>query len=87
MVPWLPGLSIFINVYLMVRLDVMTWVRFGIWIAIGLLIYFSYGIRYSRQRKRESRLVLPETTESSESGLPLHNDYTEVPLIIMNNTS
>ncbi|XP_053954407.1 cationic amino acid transporter 2 isoform X1 [Anastrepha ludens] len=87
LVPWLPGLSIFINVYLMVRLDVMTWVRFGVWIVIGLLIYFSYGIRNSRQRKRETRLVLSDTAESSESGLPLHNDYTEVPLIIMNNTS
>lgn len=31
----------------MMMLDVMTWVRFGVWLAIGLAIYFAYGIRKS----------------------------------------
>ncbi|CAH2048329.1 unnamed protein product, partial [Iphiclides podalirius] len=35
LVPWLPGLSILINVYLMLNLDYMTWLRFGVWIAAG----------------------------------------------------
>ncbi|KAJ4442791.1 hypothetical protein ANN_04384 [Periplaneta americana] len=34
-VPLLPGLSILINVYLMMMLNVGTWKRFGIWMAIG----------------------------------------------------
>lgn len=46
-VPWLPALSILVNSYLMMLLDMMTWVRFVVWIVIGLLIYFSYGIRKS----------------------------------------
>lgn len=50
MVPWLPGISILINTYLMMMLDVMTWVRFGVWITIGLVIYFAYGIRKSLVR-------------------------------------
>lgn len=37
-VPFLPGLSILINVYLMMMLDVMTWVRFGVWMIVGELI-------------------------------------------------
>lgn len=34
-VPWLPGVSIFINIYLMTMLDVATWARFVVWIAMG----------------------------------------------------
>jgi cationic amino acid transporter 3 len=35
LVPFLPCLSILINLYLMFQLDVQTWIRFGVWIAIG----------------------------------------------------
>ncbi|KAG5683867.1 hypothetical protein PVAND_013128 [Polypedilum vanderplanki] len=45
--PWFPALSIMVNIYLMTELDVATWIRFGVWIIIGLLIYFFYGRRFS----------------------------------------
>jgi amino acid transporter len=35
MVPLLPCLSIFINLYLMFQLDGPTWIRFGVWVVIG----------------------------------------------------
>ncbi|XP_052903508.1 uncharacterized protein LOC128310824 isoform X1 [Anopheles moucheti] len=41
LVPLLPGISIFVNIYLMLMLDVYTWIRFGIWMGIGLVIYFT----------------------------------------------
>lgn len=56
-IPWLPGLSIVINVYLMMKLDYMTWVRFIVWIIIGLIIYFVYGIRKSVERTRQSQII------------------------------
>lgn len=48
--PWLPGISILINTYLMLQLKGMTWIRFIVWITLGLIIYFFYGIRNSRVR-------------------------------------
>ncbi|XP_055330477.1 cationic amino acid transporter 4-like [Paramacrobiotus metropolitanus] len=50
-VPFTPALSIFCNVVLMTNLTNMTWLRFFIWMVIGLLVYFGYGIRHSKENK------------------------------------
>ncbi|XP_064210903.1 high affinity cationic amino acid transporter 1 isoform X1 [Tribolium castaneum] len=50
-VPFVPCLSIIINLYLMLELDKDTWIRFGVWLFIGFLIYFFYGIENSEERK------------------------------------
>jgi APA family basic amino acid/polyamine antiporter len=36
--------------FIMVGLPYQAWERFGLWLAIGLLIYFLYGVRHSRLR-------------------------------------
>ncbi|XP_063990139.1 high affinity cationic amino acid transporter 1-like isoform X1 [Diachasmimorpha longicaudata] len=51
LVPFLPALSILINIYLMVMLDIMTWVRFVVWMVLGLSIYFFYGVWHSTHRE------------------------------------
>jgi basic amino acid/polyamine antiporter, APA family len=28
----------------------VTWIRFGIWLVVGLVVYFFYGARHSRLR-------------------------------------
>ncbi len=37
--------------YLMTELGVVNWTRFGIWIAIGLCVYFFYGFKRSKLRR------------------------------------
>ncbi|MBF9335747.1 amino acid permease [Microbacterium lacticum] len=49
--PFLPLLSAAICTYLMLNLTVETWLRFLIWLAIGIVIYFAYSHRHSRLGK------------------------------------
>jgi APA family basic amino acid/polyamine antiporter len=48
LVPLVPILGILICGYLMYSLPKDTWLRLIIWMAIGLVIYFAYGVRKSR---------------------------------------
>ncbi|XP_059085096.1 probable cationic amino acid transporter [Tigriopus californicus] len=43
-VPLVPSIGILINIYLMMRLSPVTWIRFTIWMIFGLLVYFKYGL-------------------------------------------
>jgi basic amino acid/polyamine antiporter, APA family len=45
--PFLPILSAALCVWLMLNLTTLTWVRFLVWLALGLIIYFAYGRRHS----------------------------------------
>ena len=47
LVPILPAVGIFFNFMLACGLDALTWAYFGVFIAIGLVIYFSYGMWHS----------------------------------------
>jgi amino acid transporter len=50
----IPVLGLLTNLYLMCELGITNWMRFGIWLVIGLLLYFTYGSRKSRLNHPES---------------------------------
>ncbi|GAA1819772.1 amino acid permease [Planosporangium flavigriseum] len=54
-VPWLPVASVAASVWLMLNLPVETWIRFVVWMAVGLAVYFLYGARHSRLRRAGQR--------------------------------
>ena len=52
-VRWVYGvapLSAVLCVYVMLGLPLETWVRFAVWLAIGLALYAGYGYKHSRVR-------------------------------------
>ncbi|XP_065206555.1 cationic amino acid transporter 2-like isoform X2 [Planococcus citri] len=56
LVPLVPFCSISMNIYLMLKLDIHTWVRFIFWLAIGFVIYFTYSIKHSIEGKKHKAL-------------------------------
>jgi APA family basic amino acid/polyamine antiporter len=50
LVPVVPLLSVACCGYLMMELPRVTWIRFFVWLAIGLVFYFMYGFKHSRLR-------------------------------------
>jgi APA family basic amino acid/polyamine antiporter len=47
LVPVIPVLSVLASVWLMLNLQSSTWLRFGIWMVVGLVIYFGYSRHHS----------------------------------------
>ncbi len=44
----IPILGLLSCLYLMTELGITNWLRFGIWLIVGMLIYFFYGYRHSK---------------------------------------
>jgi APA family basic amino acid/polyamine antiporter len=53
MVPFVPIMGILISFGLMAALPGDTWIRLGVWLVIGLAIYFGYGRKHSRVQQLE----------------------------------
>ena len=51
--PIFPILGVIFCFVLMLSLPLETWIRFFVWLGIGLLIYFFYGVAHSKLRRGE----------------------------------
>jgi basic amino acid/polyamine antiporter, APA family len=47
----IPVMGLLTNLFLMCELGITNWIRFGIWLLIGLIIYVGYGSRKSKLNK------------------------------------
>jgi APA family basic amino acid/polyamine antiporter len=47
-VPLIPILGVISNGYMMYKLGVWNWIRLVVWLAIGLVVYFTYSVKHSR---------------------------------------
>jgi len=54
LVPWLPSLSIAINIFLLGSIDKASFARFGLWTLIILVYYFFIGLHASYDTAKES---------------------------------
>jgi APA family basic amino acid/polyamine antiporter len=54
LVPLLPLASIGLSAWLVASLDPLTWARFGVWMALGLVVYFLYSRRRSAIGQRRA---------------------------------
>jgi APA family basic amino acid/polyamine antiporter len=56
--PWVPIVGVGFSIWLLSRLPAIAWARFVIWMALGLILYFSYG-------RRRSALALEDADEGA----------------------
>ncbi len=54
LVPYVPILSVLASLWLMLNLPAETWLRFGVWMVLGVVIYFAYGRSHSRLHARDA---------------------------------
>lgn len=67
-VPVIPILGIIACVYMMIRLELFTWIRLFVWLAIGGVIYVAYGRRHSKLAKKHALMA---KEKDSPACLPL----------------
>jgi APA family basic amino acid/polyamine antiporter len=60
--PFIPILSVLACVYLMMNLTIATWLRFAVWLVLGLVVYLGYGYRHA-QVARNAALTDPEQAD------------------------
>ena len=57
LVPLVPILGIVSALYLILNLPTLTWIVVGIWLLVGLVIYFTYSTKHSKVQKMPSAIT------------------------------
>lgn len=87
LVPWLPSLSIAVNIFLLGSIDKNSFKRFGLWTAVLLIYYFFFGLHASYdtakelEKSAEWRKIEEGSAASAATAKPGHDgeDTTKAP--------
>lgn len=76
--PFIPTIAITVNIYLMFKLSILTLVRFTVWMTLGLIMYFYYGITHSslENAQEEIELTVDQTHLAPPPQKANSNHYT-----------
>lgn len=66
--PFIPTIAITVNIYLIFKLSVLTLVRFTVWMSLGLIMYFYYGITHSSLENPSEEFELTVDGNGPSSG-------------------
>jgi APA family basic amino acid/polyamine antiporter len=55
LVPFVPILAVIFCAYLIANLPPITWIGFGVWFVIGMVVYFTYGYKNSDLSKKQGK--------------------------------
>ncbi|KAK6618593.1 hypothetical protein RUM43_012984 [Polyplax serrata] len=73
--PFVPAIAVTVNIYLIFKLSILTLVRFTIWMTIGLIVYFKYGIKNSTLETEVDDSNDPENNQNIELTIPKTEEY------------
>jgi len=59
LMPLVPAFGVLASFFLILQLDWETWARFGVWLLIGLVIYFGYSRKHSLMNPNSKRHLQP----------------------------
>lgn len=84
--PFIPAIAITVNIYLIFKLSILTLVRFTIWMTLGLIMYFYYGITHSSLENPTEEIELTvDTTYLDSQTQPKqkqNNDHHQPPTAV-----
>lgn len=75
--PFVPTIAITVNIYLIFKLSILTLVRFTIWMTLGLLMYFYYGIKNSTLESSDSDHIELTVTDHEKQKYKAASPYNQ----------
>ncbi|BET02201.1 cationic amino acid [Nesidiocoris tenuis] len=68
--PFVPAIAVMVNIYLIFKLSILTLIRFTVWMTLGFLMYFYYGIKHSSLETGEDPDAGPSGDLELKASLP-----------------
>lgn len=66
-VPYIPIITVICCITLLSRLHLKTWIGFAIWLAIGFIVYFTYGRKHSLLQNENILTTVSDKIEEKEA--------------------